>query len=199
MRENVMKRLLGATAGVVIGLFAGVYLNQVTGQDLALLTFVIGAPIAAVLARYYGGPISEAMGTEERGLTRNLKLALLAIGILVAGAYGALTGDVVNGVGLAFMILTVAGPRLGVIFDERIGRIYGPRLGVIFDERIGRIYGKSATVALAVFSLCASYVGFYQMALNPEQVTVGSFMLVIWISWASLVLSLVYYYFFSGE
>jgi uncharacterized membrane protein len=183
MRENVMKRLLGATAGVVIGLVAGVYLNQVTGYDVALLTFVIGAPIAALLARYYGGPISEAMGTEERGLTRNLKLALLAIGILVAGAFGALTGDVVNGVGLAFMVLTVAGPRLGVIFDERIGRIYG----------------KSATVALAVFSLCASYVGFYQMALNPEQVTVGSFMLVIWISWASLVLSLVYYYFFSGE
>jgi hypothetical protein len=37
------------------------------------------------------------------------------------------------------------------------------------------------------------------MALNPEQVTVGSFMLVIWVSWASLVLSLLYYYFFSGE
>ena len=176
-----MKRLAGATAGMVIGLAAGLTLHQTTGYDIALMTFVIGGPIAALLARAYGGPISEAMGREERGLTRNLKLSLIAVGILAAGAFGALTGDVVNGVGLAFMVLTVAGPRLGVVFDERMGRIYE----------------KSATMALAVFSLGAGYVGFYQMALNPEQVTLGSFMLVIWISWASLVLSLLYNYFFS--
>lgn len=181
MKENVIKRLAGATAGMVIGLIAGIALNQTTGYDITILMFVIGGPLAALLARVYGGPISEAMGREERGLTRNLKLSLIAVGILAAGAFGALTGDVVNGVGLAFMILTVAGPRLGVVFDERMGRIYE----------------KSATMALAVFSLGAGYVGFYQMALNPEQVTLGSFMLVIWISWASLVLSLLYNYFFS--
>ena len=181
MKENVYKRLAGATAGMVIGLIAGIALNQATGHDITILTFVIGGPLAVVLARHYGGPISEAMGREERGLTRSLKLTLMAIGILAAGAFGALTGDLVNGVGLAFMLLTVAGPRLGVIFDERIGRIYG----------------KSATVALAVFSLSAGYVGFYQRALYPEQVTLSSFMLVIWVSWASLVLSLLCHYFFS--
>jgi len=169
--------------GMVIGLVAGIALNQATGYDITILTVVIGGPLAAILARAYGGPISEAMGSEERGLTRNVKLALIAIGVLAAGAFGVLTGDLVNGLGLAFMLLTVSGLRIGVIFDERMGRIYS----------------RSATVALAVFSLCAGYLGFYQRALNPEQVTVGSFMLVIWISWASLVLSLVYYYFFSGE
>ena len=183
MKENVIKRIAGATAGMIIGLIAGIALNQATGYDITILTFVIGGPLAAILARAYGGPISEAMGREERGLTRNVKLALIAIGVLAAGAYGDLTGDLVHGVGLAFMLLTVSGLRIGVIFDERMGRIYS----------------RSATVALAVFSLCAGYLGFYQSALNPEQVTVGSFMLVIWISWASLVLSLVYYYFFSGE
>ena len=183
MKENVIKRIAGATAGMIIGLIAGIALNQATGYDITILTFVIGGPLAAILARAYGGPISEAMGREERGLTRNVKLALIAIGVLAAGAFGVLTGDLVNGVGLAFMLLTVSGLRIGVIFDERMGRIYS----------------RSATVALAVFSLCAGYLGFYQRALNPEQVTVGSFMLVIWISWASLVLSLVYFYFFSGE
>ena len=181
MKENVIKRLAGATAGMVIGLVAGIALNQATGYDITILTVVIGGPLAAILARAYGGPISEAMGSEERGLTRNVKLTLMAIGVLAAGAFGVLTGDLVNGVGLAFMLLTVSGLRLGVIFDERMGRIYG----------------RSATVALAVFSLCAGYVGFYQRALSPDQVTVGSFMLVIWISWASLVLSLLYHYFFS--
>ena len=183
MKENVIKRIAGATAGMIIGLVAGIALNQATGYDITILTVVIGGPLAAILARAYGGPISEAMGSEERGLTRNVKLALMAIGVLAAGAFGVLTGDLVNGLGLAFMLLTVSGLRIGVIFDERMGRIYS----------------RSATVALAVFSLCAGYLGFYQRALNPEQVTVGSFMLVIWISWASLVLSLVYYYFFSGE
>ena len=183
LKENVTRRAAGATAGMIIGLIAAIALNQATGYDITVLTVVIGGPLAALLARAYGGPISEAMGSEERGLTRNVKLALMAIGVLAAGAFGVLTGNLVNGVGLAFMLVTVSGPRLGVIFDERMGRIYG----------------RSATVALGVFSLCAAYVGFYQRALHPELVTVDSFMMVIWITWASLVLSLAYYYFLGGE
>jgi hypothetical protein len=183
LRDSVLKRVTGATAGLVIGLASGIILSRAAGYDVTLVTFIVGAPLGALLARAYGGPISEAMGREERGLTRNLKLTLIAVGALAAGAFGALTGDATNGLGLAFMLLAVSGPRMGVIFDERMARIYG----------------KSATIAFAVFSLCAGYVGFYQTALNPELVTLGSYRLVIWVSWASLVVSLLYQYFVSGD
>ena len=183
MNEKVVKRLMGATAGVIIGLAIAVYVNQVTGYDITLLTFVISVPIAAVLSRLYGGPISEAMGRDERGSTRYLKLVILTIGIVAAFAFGWLTGDLVNGLGLGFMYVAVAGPRLGVIFDERMGRTYD----------------KASTIAFAVFSLAVGYVAFYQRALYPELVNIDSFLMVIWISWASLLVSWGYYYFMGGE
>lgn len=183
MNKNVTKRLIGATVGVIIGLIVAVYVNQITGYDIALMTFVIGTPIAAILSRLYGGPISEAMGRDERGATRYIKLMALIIGTAAALAFGWLTGDFVNSLGFGFMFVTVAGPRLGIIFDERMGRTYD----------------KASTLAFAVFSLAAGYVGFYQRALYPEQVSVDSFMLIIWISWISLFALWGYYYYLGEE
>ena len=70
MRENVWKRMIGAFAGIVIGLAAAIYLNQTSGYDVVVTMFIVGAPLAAILSRVYGGPLSEAMGREERSLTR---------------------------------------------------------------------------------------------------------------------------------
>lgn len=183
MRENVQKRMIGAFAGIVLGLSSAVYLNQTMGYDVVLTTFVVGAPLATVFARMYGGPLSEAMGREERGLTRRVKTAALLIGLGACVALGAMMGNMVNGIGLGVMLLVTAGPRLGLIFDERMGRVYG----------------KAATNAFAVFSLCSGYLGFYHMERYPGQVTPGTFIMVIWISWASLVLSWLYYYFVRDE
>jgi uncharacterized membrane protein len=183
MRENVWKRVIGAFAGVVIGLAAAIYLHSTMGFNVALTTIVVGTPIAAVFARVYGGPLSEAMGTEERSLTKRVKTAAILVGLAASLALGAIMGNIVNGVGLGVMLLVTAGPRLGLIFDERMGRVYG----------------KAATNAFAVFSLCAGYLGFYHMQMHPGQVNAGTFIVVIWISWASLALSWLYYYFVGGE
>jgi hypothetical protein len=183
MRENVQKRVIGAFAGIVLGLSAAVYLNQTMGYDVVLTTFIIGAPLATVFARMYGGPLSETMGREELGLTRRVKAVAILIGLAASVALGAMMGNIVNGIGLGVMLLVTAGPRLGLIFDERMGRVYG----------------KAATNAFAVFSLCSGYLGFYHMEKYPGQVTPGTFIVVIWISWASLVLSWLYYYFVRGE
>jgi len=183
MNEKVTKRLIGATAGVIIGLIIAVYVNQIIEYDIALLTFLIGTPIAVILSRLYGGPISEAMGRDEKGSTRAIKLVALAIGVVASFAFSWLTGDLLNGLGLGFMFVTVAGPRLGVIFDERMGRTYD----------------KASTIAFAVFSMAAGYVGFYQRSLYPELVGVDSFMLIIWASWISLLASWGYYYYFGEE
>ena len=183
MRENVWKRGIGAFAGVVIGLITAIYLYSTMGFNVALTTFFVGAPLAAIFARMYGGPLSEAMGTEERSLTRRVKTVAILIGLAASIALGALMGNIVNGIGLGVMLLVTAGPRLGLIFDERMGRVYG----------------KAATNAFAVFSLCAGYLGFYHMQMYPGQVNAGTFVAVIWISWASLALSWLYYYFVGGE
>jgi hypothetical protein len=182
MRENVQKRMIGAIAGIVIGLSAAIYLNQIIGYDVALTTFIVGAPLAAVFARMYGGPLSETMGREELDLTKRVKTAALLIGLAASLALGYMMGNIVNGIGLGVMLLVTAAPRLGLIFDERMSRVYG----------------KSATNAFAVFSLCSGYLGFYHMEKYPGTVTPGAFIMVIWISWASLVLSWLYYY-ISGE
>jgi len=183
MRKNVQKRVIGAFAGIVLGLSAAVYLNQTMGYDVVLTTFIIGAPLATVFARIYGGPLSETMGREEHGLTRRVKTVAIFIGLAASVALGVMMGNIVNGIGLGVMLLVTAGPRLGLIFDERMGRVYG----------------KAATNAFAVFSLCSGYLGFYHMEKYPGQVTPGTFIMVIWISWASLALSWLYYYFVSGE
>lgn len=183
MRENVQKRAIGAFAGIALGLSAAVYLHKTMGYDVVLTTFVVGAPLATVFARMYGGPLSEAMGREERGLTKRVKTVALLIGLAASVALGAMMGNIVNGIGLGVMLLVTAGPRLGLIFDERMGRVYG----------------KAATNAFAVFSLCSGYLGFYHIERYPGQVTSDTFVLVIWISWASLALSWLYYYFVSGE
>jgi uncharacterized membrane protein len=183
MRENVWKRVIGAFAGVVIGLITAIYLYSTMGFSVALTTFIVGAPLAAIFARVYGGPLSEAMGTEERSLTRRVKTVAMLFGLAASVALGALMGNIVNGIGLGVMLLVTAGPRLGLIFDERMGRVYG----------------KAATNAFAVFSLCAGYLGFYHMEMYPGQVNTGTFVAVIWISWASLALSWLYYYFVGGE
>jgi hypothetical protein len=183
MRENVQKRVIGAFAGIVLGLSAAVYLNQTMGYDVVLTTFIFGAPLATVFARMYGGPLSEIMGREEHGLTRRVKIVAILIGLAASVALGVMMGNIVNGIGLGVMLLVTAGPRLGLIFDERMGRVYG----------------KAATNAFAVFSLCSGYLGFYHMEKYPGQVTPGTFIMVIWISWASIALSWLYYYFVSGE
>jgi len=183
MRENVWKRMVGAFAGVVVGLAVAIYLYQTSGYGVAVTTFIVGAPLAAIFSRLYGGPLSEAMGRGERSLTRRVKTVAILIGLAASVALGAMMGNIVNGIGLGVMLLVTAGPRLGLIFDERMGRVYG----------------KAATNAFAVFSLCAGYLGFYHMGMYPEQVTSRAFIMVIWISWASLVLSWLYYYFVRGE
>jgi nitrate/nitrite transporter NarK len=183
LKENVWKRLIGAFAGIAIGLATAIYLNQTCGYDIILPTFIIGAPLAAVLSRAYGGPLSESMGHEERSLTRRVKILAILLGVAASLALGALMGSLLNGVGLGVMLLVAVGPRLGLIFDERMGRMYG----------------KAATNAFAVFSICAGYLGFYHMQMYPGQVTLDTFVAVIWISWASLVLSWLYYYFVGGE
>jgi len=182
LRENVQKRMIGAIAGVVIGLSAAIYLNQTSGYDVALVTFIVGAPLAAVFARMYGGPLSETMGREELDLTKRVKILALLIGLAASLALGYLMGNIVNGIGLGVMLLVTAAPRLGLIFDERMSRVYG----------------KAATNAFAVFSLCSGYLGFYHMEKYPGTVNLGTFIMVIWISWASLALSWLYYY-ISGE
>jgi len=183
VRENVWKRMIGAFAGIVIGLAAAIYLNQTSGYDVVVTMFIVGAPLAAILSRVYGGPLSEAMGREERSLTRRVKTVAILIGLAASLALGALMGNLVNGIGLGVMLLVTVGPRLGLLFDERMGRAYG----------------RAAMNAFAVFSLCSGYLGFYHMWRYPGQVTLDSFVTVIWISWASLVLSWLYYYFVSGE
>jgi nitrate/nitrite transporter NarK len=183
MRENVWKRMVGVFAGIALGLATAIYFNQTMGFDVAITTLIVGAPLAAILARAYGGSLSETMGREERSLTRRVKIAAIIMGLAASVALGALMGSVVNGIGLGVMLLVTAGPRLGLIFDERMGRVYS----------------KATTNAFAVFSLCAGYLGFYHMQKFPEQVTSDTFVIVIWISWASLVLSWLYYYFVSGE
>ena len=183
MSENVRKRLIGVFAGTVIGLFAAVSLNLTWGYDVVLVTFIIGAPLAAILSRAYGGPLTESMGREERSLTRRVKLLTIILGLAASLALGTLMGNLLNGVGLGVMLLVTVGPRLGLIFDERMGRVYG----------------KAATNAFAVFSVCSGYVGFYHMWMYPGQVTLDTFMAIIWISWASLALSWIYYYFVGGE
>ena len=183
MRENVQKRVFGAFAGIALGLSAAVYLNQTMGYDVVLTTFVVGAPLATVFARMYGGPLSETMGREELGLTRRVKTVAILIGLAASVALGAMMGNIVSGIGLGVMLLVTVGPRLGLIFDERMGRVYG----------------KAATNAFAVFSLCSGYLGFYHTEKYPGQVTPGTFIVVIWISWASLVLSWLYYCFVRGE
>ena len=183
MNEKVVKRMVGAIIGIAIGAAASVYLSQTTGYDVAMLTFLTGLPLGLLLSRALGGPLSEAMGRDERASSRNLKLALISVGILAAFGFGAYSGNVVNGLGLGFMIIAITGPRYGQIFDERMGRTYR----------------KAATMAFSVFSLCASYIGFYQATISPGLVTVDNFVLVIWISWASLLVSWVYYYFIGGE
>jgi hypothetical protein len=182
MRENVQKRMIGAIVGIVIGLFAALYLNQTFEYDIALTTFLVGAPLATMFARLYGGPLSETMGREELYLTKRVKTAALLIGLTAALALGYLMGNIVNGIGLGIMLLVTAAPRLGLIFDERMSRVYG----------------KAATNAFAVFSLCSGYLGFYHMEMYPGTLDLGIFIMVIWISWASLVLSWLYYY-ISGE
>jgi hypothetical protein len=183
MRENVYRRLIGATAGIVLGLAVAVYLNWAAGYSVVLVTVAVGGPLAAVLSRAYGGPLSEAMGLEERGLTRRVKAVAIIVGLAASLALGFMMGSIVNGIGLGVMLLVAAGPRLGLVFDERMGRVYG----------------RAATNAFAVFSVCAGYLGFYHMGLYPGEVTVGHFVLVIWVSWASLILSWLYYYFVGGE
>jgi nitrate/nitrite transporter NarK len=183
MRENVYKRLLGATAGVVIGLAVAVYLYNTAGYSVVLVTLAVGGPLAAILSRAYGGPLSEAMGREERGLTRRVKTVAIVVGLAASLALGFLMGNIINGMGLGVMLLVAVGPRLGLIFDERMGSVYG----------------KAATNAFAVFSVCAGYLGFYHMGRYPGEVTAGHFVLIIWISWASLILSWLYYYFVGGE
>lgn len=183
MRENVYKRLIGATAGIVIGLAVAVYLYNTVGYSVVFVTLAVGGPLAAILSRAYGGPLSEAMGREERGLTRRVKMVAIVIGLAASLALGYLMGNITNGMGLGVMLLVAVGPRLGLIFDERMGSVYG----------------KAATNAFAVFSVCAGYLGFYHMGRYPGEVTAGHFVLVIWVSWASLVLSWLYYYFVGGE
>ena len=183
MRKNVQKRVIGAFAGIVLGLSAAIYLHQTKGYDVVLTTFIVGAPLAAIFARMYGGPLFETVGRGERSLTRRVKTVAILIGLAASVALGAMMGNIVNGIGLGVMLLVTAGPRLGLIFDERMGRVYG----------------KAATNAFAVFSLCSGYLGFYHMEKYPGQVTPGTFIMVIWISWASLALSWLYYYFVSGE
>jgi len=183
MNEKVVKRMAGAMIGIAIGVAVSVYISQITGYDVAMLSFITGLPLGLILSRAWGGPLSEAMGRDERASSRNLKLALLSVGILSAIGFGAYSGNIVNGLGLGFMFIAITGPRYGQIFDERMGRTYS----------------KAATMAFSVFSLCASYIGFYQATISPELVTVDNFMLVIWISWASLLVSWAYYYFIGGE
>jgi hypothetical protein len=111
-----------------------------------------------------------------------VKTAALLIGLAASLALGYLMGNIVSGIGLGVMLLVTAAPRLGLIFDERMSRVYG----------------KAATNAFAVFSLCSGYLGFYHIERYPGSVNLGTFILVIWVSWASLALSWLYYY-FSGE
>ena len=122
------------------------------------------------------------MGREELALTRRVKTVALIIGLAAALALGYLIGNMVNGIGLAVMLLVAAAPRLGLIFDERMSRVYG----------------KAATNAFAVFSLTSGYLAFYHIQRYPGQVTPATFTAAIWISWASLALSWLYYY-ISGE
>ncbi|MBN2334735.1 hypothetical protein JXL21_04190 [Candidatus Bathyarchaeota archaeon] len=183
MKENVWKRLTGAIIGIALGLVAAYYLYQTYGYNFAVSTFIVGAPIAAILARTYGGPISEAMGNEERSLTRRVKTVAIIVGAVAAFALGMMTGNIVNGIGLGITLLVVTGPRFSVLFDERMGAVYG----------------KATTNAFAVFSLCTGYLAFYHIERFPGQVTVDTFILVLWVSWASLAVSALYYYFLSGE
>jgi nitrate/nitrite transporter NarK len=183
MKENVWKRMVGVFAGIALGLATAFYFHQTIGYDVAVTTLIVGTPLAIIFARAYGGPLSETMGREERSLTRRVKMAAIMMGLAASIALGALMGNVVNGIGLGVMLLVTTGPRLGLIFDERMGRVYS----------------KAATNAFAVFSLCAGYLGFYHMQKFPGQVTSDTFVIVIWISWASLALSWLYYYFVSGE
>jgi hypothetical protein len=174
--------MIGAIAGMIIGLSTAIYLNQTAGYDVALTSFIVGAPLAAVFARIYGGPLSEIMGREELDLTKRVKIAALLIGLVASLALGFLMGNIVNGIGLGIMLLVTAAPRLGLIFDERMSRVYG----------------KAATNAFAVFSLCSGYLGFYHMEKYPGTLTPAIFNIVLWISWVSLGLSWLYYY-VSGE
>jgi hypothetical protein len=182
MRENVQKRLIGATAGIIIGLISAIYLNQTVGYDIALTTFIVGAPLSTVFARLYGGPLSETMGREELYLTRRVKTVALLIGLAAALTLGYLMGNIVNGIGLGIMLLVTAAPRLGLIFDERMSRVYG----------------KAASNAFAVFSLCSGYLVFYHMEMYPGTLDIGTFIMVLWITWLSLAFSWFYYY-ISGE
>ena len=183
MRENVRKRMIGATAGIVLGLSAALYLHQTKEFDVALTTFIIGAPLAVIFARIYGGPLSEAMGKEELDLTRRVKTVALFLGLIASIVLGAMMDNIISGIGLGVMLLVTAGPRLGLLIDERMSKVYG----------------KAATNAFAVFSLCLGYLGFYHIEKYPAQVNPDTFVAGIWISWASLAISLFYYYFVSGE
>ena len=170
--------------GAIIGVGAALVLNQTAGYDVALTTTAVGLPAALILARALGGPLTpEMMGRDERNLARNIKLGGIAVGLIAAVSLGYLMGNLLNGVGIAVALLIVAGPRWGLIVDERMGRAYD----------------KSATNAFAVFSVGAAYLGFYQGFRHPGEVTVGSFVALTWVSWGVLLASWVYYYFVSGD
>jgi uncharacterized membrane protein len=176
--------MIGTILGIAIGLGAALLLNSTNGYDVASTMVVVGLPAALILSKVMGGPLTtEKMGRGDRASLRRVKVAALVIGVLAAFAFGYMGRNILSGVGLATALLVSVGPRWGLIVDERMGKAYD----------------RSATIAFAVFSLGAAYLGFYQGIRSPGQTTVESFIQLAWLSWTILLGSWGYYYFVGGE